>query len=254
MPDENQNQIFRNPERFHHNLNQEITAIKDNVRTFIGDQHPGSDGNYKEAILKKSIERFLPNNIKIGSGFIVKYDNERRSTASSQIDLILYDSTRPILFKQDDFIIVSSSAVKGIIEVKTKITSNNLKRTIEKSSKNRDFLPDNAFNGIFSFDTDLKISSRAISKHLKSSNGKVDHLCLGSHIFIKYWSSGSRLEENMFVPRNYYAIYELEGLSYTYVISNLIELITEHDLRDIYGFLYPIRGGKEQFRKKEVFV
>ncbi len=105
-----------NPEAFHKSINEELVLIKDRVKNLIDIDvnHHGEDGNYREAILRNVIKRFLPNNISIGTGFVVskKGSNFKRT---SQIDIIIYDNTYPLLFKEGDFIITTPKNVKAII-------------------------------------------------------------------------------------------------------------------------------------------
>jgi hypothetical protein len=75
---------------FHKSTTNELIAIKDRVRNLIN--HWGEDGRYKEAILKTVIERFIPEQFRIASGFVVSPNLD----SSRQIDLIIYDKN--ILF------------------------------------------------------------------------------------------------------------------------------------------------------------
>lgn len=48
------------------------------------------------------------------------------------MDIIIYDKSYPTLFKAGDIIIVTPDAVKGLIEVKTNLTSQELKDASKK--------------------------------------------------------------------------------------------------------------------------
>jgi len=102
---------------FHKSTTAKLLAIKDRVRNLIN--HWGEDGRYKEAVIKTMIQRFLPEKYKIGTGFIIRQTaNRGEHEPSRQIDLIIYDTSYPILFKESDFVILKPDAVVGIIEVK----------------------------------------------------------------------------------------------------------------------------------------
>lgn len=58
---------------FHKSTAKELLAIKDRVRNLI--YHWGEDGRHQEAVIKTMIQRFLPENLKIGSGFIVRHSS-----------------------------------------------------------------------------------------------------------------------------------------------------------------------------------
>ena len=62
------------------------------------------------------IKRFLPSNLSIGTGFVIKKNNGD-TQISNQIDIIIYDNTVPVLFSEGDFVITTYKNVEGIIEV-----------------------------------------------------------------------------------------------------------------------------------------
>ena len=97
---------------YHRKTSDELIALTNKVRSLITNW--GEDGRYKEAILKNIIRRFLPEKYSIASGFVIKQTHERgEHEASHQIDLIIYDDTSPILFKEGDLIILTPDAVRG---------------------------------------------------------------------------------------------------------------------------------------------
>lgn len=246
------------PEEFQKSINQELILVKDRVKNLIDIDinHHGEDGSYREAILRNVIKRFLPNNISIGTGFVVaKKNNNFKRT--SQIDIILYDNTYPLLFQEGDFIITTPKNVKAIIEVKTTIKNTDLKEIVDKARKNYEIIVSGnkkIFNGVFAFNYDSIIDGRndnlslAIKNALKSSNGKVNHISLGDKIFIKYWHNQNDLSIKRDCPSNcFFNIYELEALSFSYFISNLIDNIVDKTMNDRWWFMFPIGGkyGKE---------
>lgn len=242
------------PEEFQKSINQELILVKDRVKNLIDIDinHHGEDGSYREAILRNVIKRFLPNNISIGTGFVVaKKNNNFKRT--SQIDIILYDNTYPLLFREGDFIITTPKNVKAIIEVKTTIRNADLKNIIDKATKNYEIIVSGnkkIFNGVFAFNYDEfnNALSTTVKNALKGSQGKVNHISLGDKVFIKYWHN----ETNLSIKRasksnNFFNIYELEALSFSYFISNLIDNIVDKTMNDRWWFMFPIRGqyGKE---------
>ena len=120
-----------------------------------------------------------------------------------------------MLFSEGDFIIITPEAVKGIIEVKTKIRSyqdlkdvirdvNETGRFIFKGKKNRN---KPIFNGIFSYEYErseniacerLADSVRAVIDEFLTSDNEardyvVNHISLNKDIFIKYWRFRDRV-------------------------------------------------------------
>jgi len=121
---------------FHKSIGDELNVIRDRVRHLIGDAHWGEEGRYKEAILRNSISKFLPNQYSLGTGFVLIKDVEQ-AIVTSQIDIIVYDNSYPTLFKEGDFVIVLPQSVRGIIEVKTKInTVTNFAKAVKKINVN----------------------------------------------------------------------------------------------------------------------
>jgi len=115
-------------------ISLELNALKNRVRNFIADNQWQTDGEWKESVLRTILRRNLPDNIEAGRGFIVKPDE-----CPSQIDVLIYDASKPVLYKDGELVFVTSDAVKGIIEVKSKIYRNTLKDTLSKLADNAEF-------------------------------------------------------------------------------------------------------------------
>src|SRR5882724_3883180 len=97
-------------------LTAEINALKDRIRNFIGEKHWLSDGLWKESVIKAILRRYLPGAAGVGTGFVVT-----DMGPTTQIDILIYDLTKPVLFRDGDFVIVTADAALGLIEVKTRI-------------------------------------------------------------------------------------------------------------------------------------
>ncbi|MCX7610057.1 MAG: hypothetical protein N2043_00520 [Ignavibacterium sp.] len=205
-----------NPEEFQKSITRELDIIKDRVRNLIGNSNWGEEGRYKEAILRNVIKRFLPTDLSIGTGFIIKKD-DRTEQISSQIDIIIYDNKIPALFFEGDFIITTHKNVKAIIETKTKVRTSDLEQIINKAEKNGRLINGNIFNGIFSYEYRNNNSYENLAGVLEKANGYVNHLALGCNVFIKYWKKedGSKLSPAIENCNNdFYNIYKLENLSF----------------------------------------
>jgi hypothetical protein len=267
----NKKRIFMpfNPKEFQKSINKELVIVKDRVKNLIDIDvnHNAEDGNYREAILRNVIKRFLPKNLSIGTGFVINQRNNipQRTT---QIDIIIYDNTYPLLFQEGDFIITTPGNVKAIIEVKTTITNTDLSDILEKSTNNYNTIVTGRkklFNGVFSFnyDNDSITDNRnnsispAIKSALESCQGKVNHISLGDEIFLKYWKNetDSSINNNC-DDNNFFNIYTLEELSFSYFISNLIDWTIEKSTSDRRWFMFPLRegNGKEDYKKYQVCV
>lgn len=223
-------------------ISMELRSEKDRVRHFIDDHHWGEDGRYKEAILKDCIRNKLPDSVKIGTGFVVG-DHER---LTSQIDLIVYRSEIPVLFKKDDFVILPKEAVLGIIEVKTRLDTGKIREVWRKSHENGQIIGRHIFNGIFIYECD-RLPNRYITRsERKNYSGYINNVAFGPDYFIKYWEDGQPRGER----GEKYRIYALDNLSFGYFISNLVEdvfVLTQNKrISDVLSnMFYPIEGTKE---------
>jgi hypothetical protein len=243
---------------FHKSIGKELDAVRDRVRNLIGGANWAEEGRYKEAVLRNVIRRFLPENLNIGTGFILKGNKE----ISKQIDIIIYDNTYPVLFREGDFVITSPESVKAIIEVKTKLYpwgNPSVEEVLCKATCNGKLLDENQegnnkkiFNGIFVYEATskwfevdgekLENVNEQLKRALQKSRGIVNHICIGNNIFIKFWYPGERKDK-----ANVYTIYytkkeedEIEDLAFAYFISNLIKSTSERDLKGMSWFLFPI--------------
>ncbi len=242
------------PKEFQESITKELDTIRNRVRNLIGASHWGEEGRYKEAILKNVIRRFLPNNLSIGTGFVIKKNNNE-TQISNQIDIIIYDNTIPVLFSEGDFVITTYKNVKGIIEVKTRIRNSELEEVIRKAEDNGRLIGKEIFNGIFSYESDENIESENVYRALKNARGYMNHISLGKDVFIRFWRKEDRNRLNPPVENcesNFYNIYKLRGLSFSYFISNLLELTCSSKIDDRWWFLYPIAGTKERYRVRTI--
>lgn len=231
-------------------ISKELISIKNRVRNFIGKSHWGEDGRFKEIILRDIIAEKLPNFASCGTGFVVGANQN----ISTQIDIIVYRNDMPLLFKKGDFVIVPQEAVLGLIEVKTRLHSGNIEKTIRKAHENGNLIENKIFNGIFSYDNyftradsdrQFQIKDK-IRDLLRNYSGNVNYISFGKDYFLKYWEDG--LPDNQ--PKNKYRLYIIEDLAFGYFISNLIEdsyIMTQGRSisETLKAVLYPIEHTKE---------
>ena len=251
--------------RYQVSLNQELDTIKNRVRDLIGDAHWGEDGRYKEEKLKQILKNRLPQNLSVGTGFVINQISHNENIVSKQIDILVYENNVPPIFQEGDFVIVTQNSVKAIIEVKSNLKSNRtgkegLLKAVEKFNYLTQFPlisrtdEQRIFRGLISFDYEGKINSKVIDDSLRVSNGLVNHISLGGHIFIRHWLDAEGLEPPIRANcrTNFYNVYGLENLSHAYFISNLIHMTTSVDLSDRYFISFPIEGTKETKRNRTV--
>lgn len=128
-------QRLPNYTEFVRSFSNELRAVENRVRHLIGvGHHNAEEGRYKEIILSEILRSSLPENIGIGTGFVLCDDKQ----VSSQIDIILYDKSKNAeVLKKGNFVIVLKQSVLGIIEVKTTLRSCEMKGIIDKLCENK---------------------------------------------------------------------------------------------------------------------
>ena len=228
---------------YYESINNEFMALKERITYLIGYTHHSTTGGYKEALLKDFIARYLPENIGISRGFVVfnqrqdnNYETIRNNLEynSNELDILLYDKTRPTLYKSNDLVIVDVNSVKGMIEVKGNLTTNILDETISKFKTNIEkinLLNDNKciFSGVFAYKTS-NFSEQSILKKLNNDslniNRVINHVCLGNLKFIKFWDNNpNNLDDEDYNTWHYYKF--KESLAMGYFIYNLITYFNE---------------------------
>jgi hypothetical protein len=241
--------ISQNARRFQDSVTKELSIVKNRVRNLIGNANWGEEGRYKEAVLRNVIGRFLPHNLSIATGFVV-----RDRVVSKQLDIIVYDNNYPLLFSEGDFIITPPDNVKGIIEVKSNIDSTGLREAIEHFESNfeDELLPptETTFYGIFSYDLSIseQNSVHQVTNVLENSMGIVNHFALGENYFVRRWNKEDSEKLGIEGTENsFYNIYELRHLAFSYFISNLLAR-SSIGVSERYWFLFPIEGTKEANR------
>ncbi len=246
----------RDIEKFQKSISLELDTIKNRVRELIGDANWGEEGRYKESVLKNVLKRFLPNSFSVGTGFIVSSGEEAENNCSSQIDIIIYDNSYPLLFKEGDFIVASPESVKAIIEVKTALDNGRISGILGTANKNGGIASESVFNGVFVYEErEITIEKNKLKpelyKSLIESNGEVNHLCIGKNYFFKYWDTQTKYEHQL---DRVYSYYRIKDLAYSYFISNLIESLAPDKVKDQSWFLYPIKNsfGKEAHKLNDI--
>ncbi|GEK16243.1 DUF6602 domain-containing protein [Aliivibrio fischeri] len=128
----------------------------------IGRDHWLSVGNYKEELLRSLLKQLLPKKYEVSSGFILSLDNNGNEIKSKQQDIIIWDSNEyAAIFRDGDFVIVPPEACKAVIEIKSTLTSQTLKKAMSASDGIVDFVRTpyiqnlNIARYIFAYDSSL---------------------------------------------------------------------------------------------------
>ncbi|MBI2470023.1 MAG: hypothetical protein HYV59_02095 [Planctomycetes bacterium] len=212
-------------ESYFNSLSIELRALKNRVRNFIQAHHWQTDGEWKESVLRTFLRRHLPKSIEIGRGFVITDD-----APSKQIDVLIYDSTKPILFQDGDLVFITPDAVHGVIEVKTSLDNTKFRTAVETLCSNSDLIlsksPGSKVFGLFSYEdetTDIDTTLRTIKEVVHGEWKRIVHcICIGEANFIRYWNidpvTGKR-------PLNKWHAYKLQEKAPGYFLHNVIEEI-----------------------------
>src|SRR5688572_15721438 len=87
--------LTMDPTHYYKSLSLELDALKDRVRYLIAGSHWPTDGEWKESVLRSVLRRHLPPTVGVGRGFIIG-----PQTNSAQTDVLLYDTSRPLLHQE----------------------------------------------------------------------------------------------------------------------------------------------------------
>ncbi len=246
---------------FQESITNELHTIKDRVRYLIGDANWGEEGRYKEAVLKNVLRKFLPTHLSVATGFIVKSNSSSQSIRSKQIDIIIYDNRIPVLFSEGDFIVTTSSNVRAVIEVKSSIIAGKFKKFVSTFETSLNRIPElfyssrkPLFVGLFAFEYSSDLESEVIDRVLKESHKRINHICLGRSYFIRHWN---RTRDSATIPTSdctvdFYNVYEIVNLSFSYFISNILHLCVDDNLNDRHWYSFPIPGTKEVDRVRTI--
>lgn len=241
-------------------LSLEIDALKNRVRNFITDTHWQTDGEWKESVLRSMIKRHMPSDVEVGRGFVVKQYN-----CSNQIDVLIYDSTKPLLYRDGDLVFVTPDAVKGIIEVKSSDAS---LAALSKLANNAEFVqndvnpdillatPQEIFVGFFCYD--WRFSERRVNSILrnlqKTAQGRrervINHLSLGNELFIHFWRFRPELQFVLSAHNRWHS-YRMQDLAPGYFIHNIIASVARSSVSLNNDIWFPAEG-KEGQKLKEM--
>lgn len=213
---------------FHESINLEMVAAKDRVRSLLHpSKHWGEDGRHKEEILKQVLRRHLPKTTDISSGFVRLSDG-----CTNQMDIVLSDATMPTLFKTEGFSITTPSMVLGLVEVKTSVTSAAaLSEILDKLAGNAaavrkaraagkiSYNASNPWAALFVYE-EAKLKPEAILNELDKCAKEdfyriVQCITFGPNLFFRFWPGRNGRDP-------YWEGYKLNGLSYSYLVSNII--------------------------------
>ncbi|MFG6433592.1 DUF6602 domain-containing protein [Roseateles sp. LYH14W] len=204
-------------------ISAELNAVKDRVRYMIDDGHWPTDGEWKESVLRTIIRRSAPASVSVGRGFVVKRDQSSR-----QIDILIYDSAHPVLYRDGDLVFVAPAACLAAIEVKSRLTPAQHAEACERLADNAEFIRrgrggGRAFIGLFSYEEQAVTPEKGLHALFASARGSsyrvIDHAALGETKFFKWWPMPPGVRQADY--QSWHA-YELAGMAAGYFLHNLL--------------------------------
>lgn len=248
-----------NIEKYFINLTKELESLKDRVRHYIDDSHWLSDGEWKESVIRTILRRHLPSNIGVGRGFVVSTEQ-----SSTQIDVLLYDKSKPILFQDGDFIIITRDTVRGIIEVKTKIRQKkDLEKAINKLSDIVQFINptlashniEQQFFGLFSYEKpnfNVNEVLGTIQDCVKGQDQRIANcISLGKDYFARFWHYEP--DTPGLYSYDTWHDYQLKNKAPAYFIHNVIDHLCPQWADENIKVWYP-EDGKENYKLSEMHL
>ena len=232
-------------------LSRELDSLKNRVRSLIQDHHWQTDGEWKESVLRAFLRRQLPKSVQVGRGFVIT-----DKTRSKQLDILIYDSKKPVLFQDGDLVFITPDAVLGIIEVKTSLNNSSFRKALENLCDNVELVQSKSAGrivcGLFAFEDNagnIKQSLRILQQVVDGKSSRVIHcLCMGSSTFIRYWNLDP-IEGNQLL--NKWHSYKLTEMAAGYFIHNIIEGICPQSVDENRTLWYP-EEGKESRKTGEI--
>jgi hypothetical protein len=152
----------------------DLVANSQRIDALIG--HSGTVGSYREDLLRTMLRKLLPKRYSVDTGFIE--DSPR------QLDIIIWDAFNyPALFREGDVVVIPRAAVRGVIEVKTTLSSTSILEAFDilhdAFQRHPSLVP--VFKGVFAFGTNYK-TDRSAAKRIKDLYRLTDKFG-----FDKYW-------------------------------------------------------------------
>jgi hypothetical protein len=128
-------------------LGDSFSSRVDMLEQVIRGSHYPSLGRYKEKLLVKLIRDYIPRKFEVGTGFVLfphedvsppggleNHDTLNRSAfaISRQCDIMIFDSTDvPVIFRDDDFVVIRPESVRAVIEVKGSLSTDSLSEMLD---------------------------------------------------------------------------------------------------------------------------
>jgi len=218
-----------NIERYFRSLGSEVDALKSRVRDLKDSTQWLTDGEWKESVLRNVLRRNLPDSVGVGNGFVVAGDQ-----SSHQLDILVYDRSAPVLFRDGNLVFVTPDAVRGIIEVKSTVTVSTFRTAVRKLARAIELVRlhpnSSAFAGLFCYEDGDPDSSRylqAVVESCSNWNRRLDFASIGQSYFLRYWNEDPETGRQMIQS---WHSYDLPQMSVGYFVNNVVDAVAPHSV------------------------
>ena len=227
-------------------LGKELDSLKQRVRHLIADANWQTDGEWKESVVRQVLRRHLPATAVVGRGFVVT-----AQSATSQLDVLIHDGSKPVLFRDGDLAFVTPDTVLGIIEVKSRLSPSQFGAAAEKLARNIDLIrlhPNTrAFAALLAFDADGTEPENYLERTAAAAltwNQRLDFAAIGDSLFLKYWNLDPETQSRMYET---WHSYRLPGLAPGYFVHNVVDAVSPESVFRNSEVWFPATG-KEPHR------
>ncbi len=232
-------------EAYFRSISSECETLKNRVRMFISDGHWPTDGEWKESVLRSIIRRSAPDSVTVGRGFVVT-----PVWQSTQIDVLVYDNTHPVLYRDGDLVFVSPASCRAIVEVKSTIRSTTqFREAASKLARDASRVSEGTqrelFVGLFAYESTIRANADVLHYLQEAAEGDgrkiINHVVLGPSSFVKFWQ---QRPENGAAMYNHWHLYELNNMAAGYFVHNLINAVCHYSVAQHEDGWFP-HNGKE---------
>jgi hypothetical protein len=234
---------------FYRSLHAELSGLQDRVRFLIGDAHWPTDGGWKESVLRTVLRRALGSGVEVGHGFFLG-----EAGPSKQLDILIYRSDSPVLFRDGSLVIVPGEAVLAIGEVKTRLSAQTLRQGVDHLLHACNLLPTSGrvMVGLFAYESAFA-SNMPILEYLRATvtapHHSIDLLSHGPDRFIRYWHTSPADRRTVYQK---WHSYTLGQTAFGYFVYNLVAHLMPAGFPRFGAPFFP-RGGKERNKDGEIF-
>lgn len=194
--------------------------------------------------MRAALRGYLPSHIEPLRGFVVTPER-----GTGQIDVLLYDNRKPVLFRNGDLAFVTPDAVLGIIEVKSRIPDRSrLREALGSLADDAELIRSarskekELFVGLFAYQTDLGAAKhREVRGDLQHcARGLrpriVSYVCLGCSHFTMFWESSP---DDLEASYDTWHSYRLPDMAPGYFINNLVATVSADSIESNLGVWFP---------------